>query len=138
RSGGEGVDFRRVVDADLGHRDARRFGLPLHGGEQPGLAFVARLGDQVQAGGALGHPLGHGQGNEGATEAEYRGEQQQGAVVAQGDAEDVLQHAHDDAEQDQHRQVGGKEQGDSLEHGGFSRGGGGGAAVLGLNVRSDG
>ena len=116
-AGGEGVDLGRVVDGDLGHADAGRLRLPLHGGDQPLFGLVARLRDHLRAGGALGDPLRHQQRDERAAEAEERRHHQQAGIGRRVDAE----HRHDDADQRQHGQVGGEEQSDTFEHGAISR-----------------
>ena len=115
-TGGEGVDLRGVIDRHLGHADAGGLGLALHRGQQPTLGVVARLGDHVGAGGALGRALGHQQRDDRAAKAEQRADHQQAAELVGAYA----QHRHDDARQHQYREVGGQEQGDAAEHGGLS------------------
>ena len=61
--------------------------------DQPALGLGLGLVDQDHAGGPLGHPLGNHQGDEGATEAEHRGHQQELAVLAEAYPEIGLQDA---------------------------------------------
>ena len=59
--------------------DAGRLRLPLHRVQQPLLAFVARLHDDLRTRGALGHGLGQQQRNDGTAESEDRRHHQQAA-----------------------------------------------------------
>jgi len=84
-----------------------------HGVQQPALGFVLRLLDHAGAGGHLRHPLGHGQRDEGAAHAEYRGIEQQAAhaaVTTGGGPLIDAEQAADDAQQEQDGDIGKQEQ----------------------------
>ena len=69
---GEGVGVRGVEDADLRHLDAGGLGLARHGGHQPLLEGRGGAVDDLDAHGALGHALGHQEGDDRAGEADQR------------------------------------------------------------------
>ena len=120
RARGEGVHVRRRIDGDLGRLDAGLAGLSLHDVEEPGLDLVARLRDDLRACRALGHPLGHREGNKRAAEADDERQHQQGLEIDARarlveDAVDAQQPQHD-AENENDGQVGGQEQGNTFEH----------------------
>ena len=118
RAGGEGVRLRGVVDRHLGHRNSRGLGVLSDGLHQPQLHLGAGIPDHLGTGGALGHPLGQGEGDEGSTHPVDRGEDQERPeiqidpllVEKAVDPEEL----EDDAQHHEDGDVGGEEESDAF------------------------
>ena len=101
-AGGKGVHLGGVVDPHFRHLDASLTGLTGNSAHQPVLGLVAGLLDDLDAIAALGHPLGHQQGDKGTPKTEHGTEHQQtgnaGLVDPQNREQDIEyhpQHQHD-------------------------------------------
>ena len=90
---GKSIRFRRIENAHFRHADAGIFSLPANRFHQPLFGAVGRGVYDLDAHGALGHELGHGQGNERTAETNH-GRQDQQRLQVQVDAvlrQDALQ-----------------------------------------------